>query len=72
MPEPVFVQVGEQLASTLISGLLEGPADDLEGVARTFLPGGLSVGLSVPVSPSGVAAVEPRRQRLRARPTPTT
>ncbi len=58
VPEPVFVPVGEQLASTLISGLLEGPADDLEGVARTFLPGGLSVGLSVPVSASGVAAVD--------------
>ncbi len=58
VPEPVFVPVGEQLASTLVSGLLAGPADDLDGVTRTYLPGGLSVGLSVPVSPSGVAAVD--------------
>jgi hypothetical protein len=58
VPEPVFVPIGEQLASTLISGLLEGPGDDLDGVARTYLPGGLSVGLSVPVSSSGVAAVD--------------
>ncbi len=58
VPEPVFVPIGEQLASTLISGLLGGPGDDLDGVARTYLPGGLSVGLSVPVSPSGVAAVD--------------
>lgn len=58
VPEPVFVPVGEQLASTLVSGLLAGPGDDLDGVARTYLPGGLSVGLSVPVSPSGVAAVD--------------
>ncbi len=57
VPEPVFVPRGEQLATTLIDGLLAGPGDDLEGIARSFLPPGLSVGLSVPVTADGVAEI---------------
>ncbi|GEP38733.1 lipoprotein LpqB [Nocardioides psychrotolerans] len=57
VPEPVFVPRGEQLATTLIDGLLAGPGEDLTGIARSFLPSGLSVGLSVPVSDEGVAEI---------------
>ncbi|WP_193607310.1 LpqB family beta-propeller domain-containing protein [Nocardioides lijunqiniae] len=56
VPEPVFVPRGRQLATTLIDGLLAGPGEKLAGVARSFLPGGLSVGLSVPVA-EGVAEI---------------
>ncbi len=56
VPEPVFVPRGVQLATTLIEGLIAGPGDDLDGVARTFLPPDLKVGLSVPVS-DGVADI---------------
>jgi hypothetical protein len=56
VPEPVFVPRGRQLATTLIDGLLAGPGETLSGVARSFLPPNLSVGLSVPVS-EGVAEV---------------
>ena len=57
VPEPVFVPRGEQLATTLIDGLLAGPGEDLVGIARSFLPPGLSVGLSVPVTDDGVAEI---------------
>lgn len=58
VPEPVFVPRGDQLASSLISGLLAGPGPELRRVARSFLPSGLRIGLSVPVSSEGVADIE--------------
>lgn len=57
VPEPVFVPTGEQLATTLVKGLLDGPGPGLERVSRSFLPPGLDVELSVPVSPDGVATI---------------
>lgn len=58
VPEPVFVPRGEQLATTLVRGLVAGPSDALTGVVRTFLPTGVSAGLSVPVDRNGVASVD--------------
>ena len=58
VPEPVFVPRGSQLATTLVRALLAGPSDALDGVARTFLPPGVSAGLSVPVDREGVATVD--------------
>ncbi|WGY03490.1 LpqB family beta-propeller domain-containing protein [Nocardioides sp. QY071] len=57
VPEPVFVPEGDQLATSLVSGLLAGPPPLAQGVVRSFLPAGLSVGLSVPVSDAGVADI---------------
>ncbi len=57
VPQPVFVPQGEQLASTLIAGLLDGPGQELRRVARTYLPPGLSLELSVPISASGLADI---------------
>jgi hypothetical protein len=57
VPEPVFVPRGEQLATTLIKGLLRGPHPDLARVSRSFIPPGLTFGLSVPVSADGVADI---------------
>ncbi|GAB2983484.1 LpqB family beta-propeller domain-containing protein [Nocardioides montaniterrae] len=56
VPEPVFVPLGDQLPSALMTALLTGPPQGLDGVVRTFLPAGLSVGLSVPVT-DGVADI---------------
>lgn len=58
VPEPVFVPQGDQLATTLVAGLLAGPPPRSRGVVRSFVPGGLSVGLSVPVDDRGVASVD--------------
>jgi len=57
VPEPVFVPSGEQLATTLIKGLLRGPSPEMARVSRSFLPPGLTFGLSVPVSADGVADI---------------
>ncbi|KRB79289.1 hypothetical protein ASE01_23570 [Nocardioides sp. Root190] len=58
VPEPVFVPQGDQLATSLVSSLLAGPPPRASGVVRSFIPPGLSVGLSVPVNDAGVADVD--------------
>jgi hypothetical protein len=55
VPEPVFVPSGEQLASTLVAGLLRGPGPGLGRVSQSLLPAGV-VKLSVPVS-DGIASI---------------
>jgi len=56
VPEPVHVPQGSQLASSLVRLLLRGPRQSSSPVSRTFIPRGLSVGLSVPVN-HGLAEV---------------
>ena len=57
VPEPVFVPSGRQFATSLMRGLLRGPGNRLRGVSRSFMPKGLSLDLSVPVSADGLAEV---------------
>jgi hypothetical protein len=57
VPEPVYVPRGRQQATTLTQALLQGPGADMGGVTRSFIPPGLTVGLSVPVSADGVADI---------------
>ncbi len=68
VPEPVFVPRGEQLATALTSALLRGPGPALEGISRSFIPDGLSFGLSVPVSEEGVAELSLRGYSGRLTP----
>jgi Lipoprotein LpqB beta-propeller domain/Sporulation and spore germination len=68
VPEPVFVPRGEQLATALTSALLRGPGPALEGISRSFIPEGLSFGLSVPVSEEGVADLSLRGYNGRLTP----
>jgi Lipoprotein LpqB beta-propeller domain/Sporulation and spore germination len=56
-PEPVYVPGGKQLASTLTQALLLGPGEGLDRVVKSFLPPGLTVYLSVPISDEGVADI---------------
>ncbi len=57
VPEPVFVPVGESFATNLVEALVAGPPPRLREVVQTFIPSGLSVGLSVPVV-EGVAVLD--------------
>ena len=57
VPEPVYVPRGEQQATTLVQALLQGPGAGLGRVTRSFIPPGLSLGLSVPVTADGVADI---------------
>jgi hypothetical protein len=65
VPEPTYVPHGEQAATLLVRRLLRGPDPRLDGVLRTFIPGGTEYVLSVPVSPDGVAEVEVNEELLR-------
>jgi Lipoprotein LpqB beta-propeller domain/Sporulation and spore germination len=56
VPEPVFMPRGDQLASSLVRGLLTPPSGESQDVSRTYFPTGTRQGLSVPVS-SGIADV---------------
>jgi hypothetical protein len=55
--EPVFVPA-DQLAASLVTALLDGPGPGLAEVVRTFVPQGLTPGLSVPVDADGVATID--------------
>ncbi len=57
VPEPVYVPRGEQLSSSLVRGLLAGPQTGDAQISRTFLPPGLQMELSVPVTQDGVAEI---------------
>ena len=57
VPEPVYVPRGEQLATSLVRGLLAGPSGADAELSRTFLPAGTRLELSVPISDDGVAEV---------------
>ncbi len=65
VPEPTYLPSGEQAATMLVRRLLLGPDPELEGVLRTFIPGGTEYVLSVPVSREGVADVVLNEKILR-------
>ena len=57
-PEPVFVESGSALATTLVQGLLRGPGSGLGKVAQSFVPAGLRVAVGVAVSDDGLADIQ--------------
>jgi Lipoprotein LpqB beta-propeller domain/Sporulation and spore germination len=62
VPEVVHVPQGQQLATSMVRALLRGPRRALAGVERSFIPPGLTVGLSVVVSAKGLATITFRGQ----------
>jgi hypothetical protein len=56
VPEPVFVPT-DQVAAALVDRLLDEPSPALKDVVRSFVPPGLKMGLSVPVSDEGAATI---------------
>lgn len=58
VPEPVFLPRGEQLATALVTQLIQGPERRLRGsVEQSFVPPDVDVELSVTVSERGVADI---------------
>lgn len=57
VPDPVYLPEGDQLATTLVRGLLEGPTRDLHDQVLTSVPPSTRVDVSVPVRADGVAEV---------------
>jgi hypothetical protein len=55
VPEPVFLPRGDQLPTSLVRGLLQGPINP--HLERSFLPDNASLDLAVTVTPDGVAQV---------------
>jgi hypothetical protein len=57
VPEPVHVPSGEQFTTALVRSLVLGPARSLAGTTRSYIPTGLTSGLSVAVQNDGVADI---------------
>jgi hypothetical protein len=55
--EPVLVPADQRIPA-LVQALLDGPGPRLEDVVRSFVPDGLTLGLSVPVDAREVAAID--------------
>jgi len=64
VPDPVYLPQGEQLATSLVRGLLEGPPRDLAGQVLTSVPPATRLDVSVPLRSDGVAEVGLTRQAL--------
>ena len=56
VPDPVFVPT-DQVAAALVDRLLDEPSPALKDVVRSFVPPGLKMALSVPVSDEGAATI---------------
>ena len=64
VPDPIYLPRGEQLATSLVRGLLEGPTSDLADQVFTVVPPDTQVDGAVPVRPDGVAEVRLSSQVL--------
>jgi hypothetical protein len=58
VPDPVYLAVGDQLATALVTSLVRGPLPGPERVVRTYVPPLPTLRPSVPVNHDGVADVE--------------
>ena len=56
--DPIYLPVGDQLSTALVSSLLLGPADLLGKTARTYAPAGTRLRTSVPLRADGLAEVQ--------------
>lgn len=56
VPEPVFIPEGDQVASSMVRGLLDDPSADPR-LTRTFVPADYTAGVSVPITSAGIAEV---------------
>ena len=58
VPDPVYLVVGDQLATTLVASLGGGPSQAQQESMRTYVPARSALRPSVPVTDEGVADVE--------------
>jgi hypothetical protein len=58
VPVPVYVAVGDQLATALVTSLARGPAPDPDKTMRTYVPALKTLRPSVPLTEDGITDVE--------------
>ncbi len=56
--DPIYLPVGDQLSTALVSSLLLGPGRLLSGTARTYVPSSTRLRTSVPLAGDGLADVQ--------------
>lgn len=56
--DPIYLAVGDQLSTALVSSLILGPANLLGGMARTYVPDNSRLRTSVPLRTDGLAEVQ--------------
>ena len=56
--EPIYLPIGEQLATSMMTSLLRGPSETPSGFVRTYIPAGTQLQTSVPLRRDGLAEVE--------------
>jgi hypothetical protein len=57
VPQPVHVPSGDQFATALVRALVLGPSRSLTGTTRSYIPAGVSSGLSVVMASNGRADI---------------
>ena len=56
--DPIYLPIGEQLATSMMTSLLRGPGESPSGFARTYIPPETQLQTSVPSRRDGLAEVE--------------
>lgn len=56
--DPIYLPIGEQLATSMMTSLLRGPRESPSGFARTYIPARSQLQTSVPLRRDGLAEVE--------------
>lgn len=58
VPEPIYLPIGDQLTTSMMTALLRGPQGSLHGTARSYIPAGTELSTSLPVQRNGLVEVE--------------
>ncbi len=58
VPEPIYLPIGDQLTTSMMTALLRGPRGSLHGTARSYIPAATELKTSLQVQRNGLVEVE--------------